>query len=349
MSQAANYFPSQNVSVWLEKETKVGRSQDDTVDNAGLKKLQVTSFTIPEASVPLEFSSARSGQFVTTATQGHHSQGTKLWTFDTVLRGTHDSVNLATDAVFEGGADPSEAVLNNDYVFPTASYKHDSTSSPATFNLRFIDAGADATKHNVVLRGCVGTGFTLTEDIGSEGGELVCTISWATAYMPDNVSAQADDDIGSAAYDTGTPKNIRSLASGSTGINGGALEELVVQSWELSVQRTIERIHYADTTNGSYEPFGYAMTGGFDVTGSMTVIRNDDVHDLIDGGEFHNSTAVDINIAESSGFAIAMDKCLLGEATIDNGGAVLTNTIPFTVVADDDISSTTKMLGVSIA
>ena len=47
MAQATNYFPSQNVSVWYEKETKVGRSQDDTVDNAGLTKLQTTSFSIP--------------------------------------------------------------------------------------------------------------------------------------------------------------------------------------------------------------------------------------------------------------------------------------------------------------
>ena len=347
MAQATNYFPSQDVSVWIEKETKVGRSQDDTVDNAGLEKLQVTSFTIPEASVPLEFSSARSGQFTTTASQGHHSQGTKLWTFDTTLRGTPKSVLYATEALFEDGS--SEAVLNNDYTFPTSSYQHDSTSSPATFNIRFINAGADATKHNVVCRGCVGTGFTLTEDIGSEGGELVCTISWATAYMPDNVTAQADDDITSAAYDTGTPKNIRDLATGSTGINGGALEELVVQSFELSVQRTIERIHYIDNTDGSYEPFGYAMTGGFEITGSLSVIRNDDVHDLIEGGEFHNSATVDVNIAESSDFAIALDKCLLGESSIDNGGAVLMQTIPFTVVADDDISSTTKMLGITIA
>ena len=345
MAQATNYFPSQNVSVWLEKETKVGRSQDDTVDNAGLKKLQVTSFTIPEASVPLEFSSPRSGQFTTTATQGHHSQGTKLWTFDTTLRGTPDSVLYATEAVFEDAS--SEAALNNDYAFPTAGYQHDSTSSVGTFNIRFIDAGADATKHNIVCRGCVGTGFTLTEDIGSEGGELVCTISWVTAYMPDNASAQADDDITSAGYDTGTPKNIRSIATGSSGINGGALEELVIRSWDLSVQRTIERIHYADATDGGYEPFGYAMTGGFEVSGSMTVIRNDDVHDLL--AKFYDSNTVDINIQESSNFAVALDKCLLGESTIDNGGAVLMQTIPFTVVGADDISSTTKMLGITIA
>ena len=44
-----------------------------------------------------------------------------------------------------------------------------------------------------------------------------------------------------------------------------------------------------------------------------------------------------------------MDKCLLGESTIDNGGAVLTQTIPFTVVGDDDLSSDTKMLGITIS
>ena len=65
MAQATNFFPSQNVSVWYQKETTVGQQPDD----AGLKKLQTTSFTIPEASVPLEFSSQRSGQFVTTAGQ----------------------------------------------------------------------------------------------------------------------------------------------------------------------------------------------------------------------------------------------------------------------------------------
>ena len=344
MAQAQNYFPTQNVSVWFEKEDKVGRSQDDTADNAGLRKLQVTSFTIPEASFPLEFASPRAGQFTTTASMGHHSQGTKLWTFDTTLRGTSISVLLATDAVFEDGA--TEAELSNAYTFPTASYKHDSTSSPATFNIRFIDAGADATKHNVVCRGCVATGFTLSEDIGSEGGELVCTISWATAYVPDNSSAQSDDDITSPAYDILVPKNIRDLDAASCLIDSG--NEMVISSWELSVNRTLERVHYADSTDGGYEPFGYAMTGAFEVAGSMTVIRNDDVHDLL--AKFYDSSTVDINIAESSGFAIAMDKCLLGEATIDNGGAVLMETIPFTVVGAEDISSTgTKMLGITIS
>ena len=336
MAQASNYFPSQNVSVWYQKESTVGNQPDD----AGLKKLQVTSFTIPEASVPLEFSTQRAGQFNTTASQGHHSEGTKMWTFETTLRGTPASVLLATEAVFEDAS--SEAALNNDYAFPTATYQN-GEGSASTFEIRFEDGGADATLNNVVCQGCVGTGFTITEDIGSEGGEMVVTISWATAFMP----AYGGDAISSAAYDTGTPRNIRNLDPDNTYINGGAAEELVVQSWELSVSRTIERIHYKDNTSGTFEPFGYAMTGAFEVTGSMTVIRNDDVHDLI--AKFRDSNTVDVNIQESSGFAIALDKCFINEPTIDNGGAVLMETIPFTVVGADDISSTTKMLGITIA
>ena len=335
MAQATNFFPSQNVSVWYQKETEVGSQPDD----AALKKLQTTSFTIPEASMPVEYSSPRSGQFVTTASQGHHAEGTKMWTFDTVLRGTPTSVLLATEALFESAS--SEATLNNNYSFPKNSYVYNSSNSPGTFDIRFEDAGAKSSAEDVVCNGCVGTGFTLSQDIGSEGGELVCTINWATAFKPN----YGDDAITSAAYDTGTAKNIRSLAIASSEIESG--NDMVIQSWELSCNRTIERIHYRDITSGTFAPFGYAMTGNFEVTGSMTVIRNDDVHDLL--ANFYNSTTVDINIAEASNFAIALDKCLLNEPSIDMGGAVLTETIPFTVVGADDISSATKMLGITIA
>ena len=336
MAQATNYFPSQNVEVWYQKETNVGTQPDD----AGLTKLQTTSFSIPEASVPVEYSAQRAGHFTMTASQGHHSQGTKMWTFDTTLRGTPKSVLLATEAVFESAS--SEATLNNDYTFPSATYVT-AAGSAATFEFRWINGGSDAANHNLVMQGCVGTGFTLTEDIGSEGGELVCTISWASAFPP----VYSADDISSPAYDEGTPKNIRSLASGTTGINGGALEELVIQSWELSVSRTIERISYKDQTDGSYAPFGYAMTGGFEVTGSITCLRNDDVHDLL--AKFYDSNTVDINITEDSSFIIALDKCLLNEPSIDNGGPALTETIPFTVVGADNVGSTVKMLGITIA
>ena len=242
MAQATNYFPSQDVSVWIQDEAIVGTEPDDEA----LTRLQATSFTIPEASVPLEFSSARSGQYTTTATQGHHSQGTKLWTFDTTLRGTPFSVLKACQAVFEQGS--STAELDNDYTFDVAGYKVATGSGAKTHDIRFINGGSDSTNHNIEVSGCVGTGFTLSEDIGSEGGELVCTINWATGFMP----VHSSTDISTPSYDEGTPKNIRDLALTTAELGS---EDLVVQSWELSVQRTIERVHYSDITDGQFHPF----------------------------------------------------------------------------------------------
>ena len=337
---ADNFFPSQDVSVFFVQEANVGGSAD--TDDTGFTQLQTTSFTIPEASVPVEYSGQRSGSFVALENQGPHSQGTKMWTFETTLKGTPESVLLATNAVFEQGS--SEAVLNNNYTFPSVNFK-DGAGSAKTFEIRFENAGSDSSSNNVICQGCVGTGFTLTEDIGSEGGELVCTINWATGYMPNNVTG-ASDALGSPSYHTQTPKNIRDLDFAETKIDS---EPLVCQSWELNVSRTIERIHFKDQTGGSFKPFGYAMVGGFEVTGSLTVIRNDDVHDLL--AKFYDGSTVNINIEETtaSKLTITMPKCYINEPSIDNGGAVLTETIPFTVVGADDISSTTKMLGVTIA
>ena len=336
MAQSQIYNPSSNVSVWIQNETIVGTEPDD----AALTRLQTTSFTIPEASVPVEYSSARSGQFVTTATQGHHAEGTKLWTFDTTLRGTPTSVLLACEAVFEQGS--STAELDNDYIFPTTGYNVATGSGAKTFDIRFVNGGTKAAAETIECGGCVGTGFTLSEDIGSEGGELVCTISWATGFMP----VHSATDITSPAYDEGTPKNIRSVALTTAELGSG--NDLVVSSWEVSVNRTIERVHYADITSGSFAPFGYAMTGGFEINGSLTVIRNETVYDLL--ASFYNSTSLDLKLAEASNFTIDMDKVLLGESTIDNGGAVLMQTIPFTAVADEDIGgSNEQVLGITIA
>ena len=336
MAQATNYNPSQNVSVWIQDETTVGTQ----VDDEALTRLQATSFTIPEASVPLEFSSARSGQFTTTATQGHHSEGTKMWTFDTTLRGTPFSVLKACQAVFEQGS--SVAELDNDYIFPTTGYTVATGSGAKTHDIRFVNGGTKAAAETIACAGCVGTGFTLSQDIGSEGGELVCTINWATGFMP----VHSADDIASPAYDEGTPKNIRNL--GLTTAELGSGNDLVVQSWELSVQRTIERVHYSDITSGNFHPFGYAMTSPFEITGSITAIRNETIHDIL--ANFRNSTALDMKLAEASNFSIDMDKVLLGESTVDNGGAVLTQTIPFTAVADEDIGgSAEQVLGITIA
>jgi len=340
MAQATNYNPSQNVKLSVKKETTVGSHI-----GAALNPLQITAFTIPELSVPVEYSAQRSGSFVTLSDQAHHRQDTKMWTFDTTLRGTPTSILLATGAVFESAS--SAATLAASYSFPTAGYKDTSTTTPGTYCFTFDNAGNDGTLDHLRLVGCVGTGFTLTEDVGSEGGELVVTINWATAYPP---AYNATDTTGGTT-DVGSPRNIRQLDSANTYINEGSNEEIVVQSWELAVSRSIERIHYKTTTTQTgFLPFGYAMTGGFECTGSLTVIRNQDVYDLgVTTKRFLDSNTVNIYLQNSTSSQLIVDipKAVLGESTIDNGGAVLTQALPFTVVGN--VNQTSNLLSITTA
>jgi hypothetical protein len=338
MARSSDYRASQNIEVLIKKETTVG-----TAVTADMVKYQVTSFSIPEASVPVEYSAQRAGQFTQTSTQGHHSEGTKMWTFDLTMRGTPTAMKIACDSVFEDNA--SEFVLNNDYEFPQASYKHASTSSPGTYTVFFQNGGSGDTNAHMVLSGCVGTGFTITEDIGSEGGEAVLTINLATAYMPVYTNTSP---TGTTTCDEDTPKNIRNLSHTNTHIDvGGTDHEQTLHSFNVTVTRPIERIGFVNTTSGQYYPHGYAMTGPFEVTGSMTVVKNTDVDDL--KARFYDGNTVGIEIGESSGMAISATKAYLNEPTVDNGGPMLMETIPFTVVSADAVDTTTEMLGITWA
>ena len=91
------------------------------------------------------------------------------------------------------------------------------------------------------------------------------------------------------------------------------------------------------------------MTGGWEITGSLTAIRNDDIYDMI--AKFRDGNTANLSIGESGGtnFAILCPKIYINEPTIDNGGAVLTQTIPFTAVANNDMSSGSALLQVNIA
>ena len=64
--------------------------------------------------------------------------------------------------------------------------------------------------------------------------------------------------------------------------------------------------------------------------------------------ELSPASPFNVNIAESSAFVVAIPRAFINETTIDNGGAVLMQTIPFTVVAEDNASQS-KMLGITIS
>lgn len=336
MAQATDFVLSNAVKCFIKSETTVG-----TANVAAMKQLQTTAITIPEISVPLEYGSNRSGAQVALSGQGHHVKGTNMYSFDTTMKGTDYAIKLACATTFNDA--PGHAgtnTLNNTYAYDSASYKH-GASNKNTYTVFFQNAGAAtaAAKH-MQFTGCVATGFSMSSGIGSESGELTVTINWVTAYIPSASTAV----LSSTTSDSGNPKNHRDLDEELTNVDA---EDVVVQGYEFSCSRSIERIHYQDNTN--FHPFGYAMSGAWEVSGSLTCIRNTSIANML--AHFSDSGTIAINLSEATAtnYSIALPFCYIGDTSMDLGGAVMTQTIPFTCVGNADLTSAAAMATIKTA
>ena len=125
MAQETDYILSNSVKAFCRAEDTVG-----TAKTADMTQLQTTSISIPEITVPLEYSANRSGAQVALVGQGNHTTGTNMWTFDTTLKGTTAAIKLAGGAVMTdtpGGS--ADMDLMNTYAFPLANYKTGATGA----------------------------------------------------------------------------------------------------------------------------------------------------------------------------------------------------------------------------
>jgi len=327
-----NYQPTSDIKVYLGTEATFGTA---TLAGGAWDLLPVTSYSLPEVSAPAEISGQRSGKFANFSNQATHRPDQKLYTFDLVFKGTVTSVLRSCQLMFEDGV--SECDFTGNYAFPTSAYK-DGASATTQMTVLFANAGADATNSDIICKSCVATGMTLAEDIGSEGGELTVSLNMVTAYQPTHGSLTPS----SSTEDSATPKNIKSLTTAY--INGGSQEDLVVMGWDVAFSRTIERIHFKDTTN--FDPYGLAMTGAMEATGNIQCKRDDAVHDLL--AKFKDGNTVAVNLAESSNFTIDIPAAIINEASVDSGGSYLKQAIPFTALGNAGTPST-SIVGITIA
>tara|TARA_R100000808_G_scaffold19771_1_gene42838 strand:+ start:2688 stop:3692 length:1005 start_codon:yes stop_codon:yes gene_type:complete len=288
----------------------------------------VTSFTMPELSAPVEYSAPRVGRGVNYVMQGHHRPDQKVYTFDITMKGNTETFLRGCASFFEDAS--SVATLPANYAFPT-TYVHGG-SVTTQCSVLFTEVGADATS-DLLLTSCVATGMSWACDIGSEGGEWTVTLNMMTAYQPTYVNYSQTNTVNTTAI-----KNIKDL---TCTLNSGSAETLVMTSFNLDFSRTVERVHYSESS--TYRPYGYAMTGVIDVTGSLTCKRDEELEDVLGTGRFSNSTVCDLQLVDSStagNFTLDMDRIFLNEPSIDNGGAFYQSVIPFTAVAGVNYDAT---------
>ena len=243
---------------------------------------------------------------------------TWVGTFDIVMKGNAQTIDWVMDKCIESTTSPYK--IDHDYAPPVWQ---DVTASGNTFKLLTVGAGTMGGNDTQVQRGCIGTGFTIGQSIDSDNGECVITMNCMTAYK--NSTAGTVPTTPAVTFFTNPPFNIKD--NDTYNINDGSAEDLMIYSWELSATRPVERIG-ARTYTGSQSPFGYAMTGAWEVTGSLSVKRDASMDGI--KTSLYDGSPVAVNVGEAGVFEVNVAKAFLNGSTIDNGGSILKQTIPFT-------------------
>ena len=318
-----NFQALSNVSLLFAKDgstTALGTAHD--ASDTWLA-LPVISFSMPHDSAALDVGPQRSGTHVQLENQGRHRRDTNSWTFDVSFKGTPSAILGVCQWAFGDGSSSADfaatvgignGTSNSSIMKPGTAYANHST-------IVFQNAGSDATNNDVTVKGCIVQSFTLKEAVGSDAGQLVCDVTFWTAYAP----YEEANTISADSTDTAAPKSI--FSKSATTLNS---EALVLDSWEMTCSRSLERISSQDYS--SYLPFGYTQTSPWEVTGTLSAKRDDSVYDalsVIQG----SSAGVNISIDESSGFALDIPDAMVDGSTVDLGGSHMFQTIPFRAFA----------------
>lgn len=327
-----NFQPKNIIQVGIGNGSKALGTAHEAGDTWNF--VQVTDFTFDQSSAPVEVAPSKNGLNGQLESQGHHKRDDIMYESTLTMRGTPTAVLKSTLALFGAGtsaASLTPAASTNDN--SALVMKHGGTNVNAV-TLLFENAGSDAAALDVSMVGCFATSMTLRQDIGTNGGEMVAETTFVTGYQPVESAYAAPS---TKVLDTAAPKNIFDLTTSTLDA-----EALVLNSWELTIARPLARIGFQDSTD--YEPFGYAQTGPYEVTGQLLAKRDDSVHDFA-AHSSGDSTGIALALA-SSGFAIAIPDLMIDNTKPDMGGEYLMQTIPFRAFA---ASETAQIIGITIS
>ena len=291
--------------------------------------LPVISYTLPYNSSTLEMAPNRAGVYGQLESQGRHRQDLNTYTFDVSFLGSSNAIKANCLWAFGDGAstcDLTPAIGIGNGTAGDMQMKHGATSANHTTAI-FRNGGTDATAEDLTVVGSVIQSMTMKQDVGANAGQLTIDSTFWTAYAP----LEEANSITVDTPDTAAPKSIFNLETNSV---GGCLQlggqELMPTAWEITISRSLERV--GSQNYSTYLPFAYAQTGAWEVTGSLTVKADDNTYDLISALK-GDSTGINLSIDATDTFGIDCPDVMVDAASLDNGGATLTHTIPFRALA----------------
>ena len=319
MAKSATFQTKQNVSVRIITEATMGTTPTDTAYTT----MPVTDFSFSDIKKhSLSVAPARTGVggMAQSDDMVKWQRHDRMFDISLTFHATAQAIDRVCLALFGDGTTPN-ALLGS--MPSVTSYAHGS-SNAVPVSLSFEGAGHDGGTTDIYFTSCLCTGLTLSGSIDGNGGVVMGTATFQTAYVQTEAALTLSGSETTLSAQT-TMFNMHDLQT--TTLDS---EDLLLYSFDLNIARPVNRIGF-DSSN-SFRPMGYGV-GGYEVTGSLTCKRDGEVDDAID-----NTSGMALDI-DTTVFQITGTKVYVDEAGISFDDDGWKQTIPLRFTYDSAATS----------
>ena len=319
MAKSGTFQTKQNTTVRIVTEAQMGTTPTDSA----YLTMPITDFSFSEIkkhSLSVAPPRAGAGAFTQSDDMVKWQRHDRMFDVSVTFHATAQSIDRICLALFGDGSTPN-ALLGS---MPSITAYSHGTSNAVPVTMLFENAAHDGDAVDMYFTSCLCTGLTLSGDIGSNGGVVMGTATFQTAYKPTEAALSLSGTETTLTAQT-TMFNMHDLQTTKLDT-----EDLLLYSFDLNIARPINRIGF-DSGN-DFRPMGYSV-GGYEVTGSLTCKRDGEVDDAID-----NEAGMALDI-DTTVFQISGSKVFVDEAGISFDDDGWKQTIPLRFTYDSAATS----------
>ena len=319
MAKSGTFQTKQNTTVRIVTEAQMGTTPTDSA----YLTMPITDFSFSEIkkhSLSVAPPRAGAGAFTQSDDMVKWQRHDRMFDVSVTFHATAQSIDRICLALFGDGSTPN-ALLGS---MPSITAYSHGTSNAVPVTMLFENSAHDGDTVDMYFTSCLCTGLTLSGDIGSNGGVVMGTATFQTAYKPTEAALSLSGSETTLSAQA-TMFNMHDLQT--TTLDG---EDLLLYSFDLNIARPVNRIGF-DSGN-SFRPMGYSV-GGYEVTGSLTCKRDGEVDDAID-----NEAGMALDI-DTTVFQVSASKVFVDEAGISFDDDGWKQTIPLRFTYDSAATS----------
>jgi len=319
MAKSGTFQTKQNTTVRIVTEAQMGTTPTDSA----YLTMPITDFSFSEIkkhSLSVAPPRAGAGAFTQSDDMVKWQRHDRMFDVSVTFHATAQSIDRICLALFGDGSTPN-ALLGS---MPSVTAYSHGTSNAVPVTMLFENSAHDGDTVDMYFTSCLCTGLTLSGDIGSNGGVVMGTATFQTAYKPTEAALSLSGSETTLSAQA-TMFNMHDLQT--TTLDG---EDLLLYSFDLNIARPVNRIGF-DSGN-DFRPMGYSV-GGYEVTGSLTCKRDGEVDDAID-----NEAGMALDI-DTTVFQISGNKVFVDEAGISFDDDGWKQTIPLRFTYDSAATS----------